>query len=244
LKLKKLQGVFISLYPMTKTSTLSAETWFELIRLEFVQHANFLKAKGMQKYMKDLFSFYGIDSPTRRQLLKVIISKEGKPDPQTIRDLAILLWQAEEREMQYAAMDLLDPIKKKPFESDLPLIEKLITTKCWWDTVDALASHLAGNWFLKFPENKENILDSWYQSGNMWLQRTVLIHQLNYKDKTDEKLLFFYCDQLKESKEFFIRKGIGWALRQYARTAPDKVRTFVNQTTLSALSVREATKHL
>lgn len=244
MKLKKLQGVFISLHPMTKTSTLSAETWFELIQLEFVQHANFLKAQGMQKYMKDLFSFYGINSPTRRQLLKVIISKEGKPNPQTIRELALLLWKAEEREMQYAAMDFLDSIQKKLIESDLDLIEKLITTKSWWDTVDALASHLAGNWLLKFPDNKENIVDSWFKSGNIWLQRTVLIHQLNYRDKTDEKLLFFYCDQLKESKEFFIRKGIGWALRQYARTAPNHVSAFVNRTSLSPLSYREATKHL
>lgn len=229
---------------MIKISTLSAETWFELIRLEFVQHANFLKAKDMQKYMKDLFSFYGIDSPTRRQLLKSIIAKEGKPNSQTIRELALLLWKAEEREMQYAAMDFLDSIKKKPFESDLLLIEELITTKSWWDTVDAIASHFAGNWFLKFPENKELILDNWYQSRNMWLQRTVLIHQLNYKEKTDENLLFYYCDQLKESNEFFIRKGIGWALRQYARTAPNNVRAFVNRTELSSLSYREATKHL
>lgn len=229
---------------MLKNSTLSANEWFELIQEEFVQHANFAKAKGMQKYMKDLFSFYGIDSPTRRQLVKTIIANEGKPTPQTVRDLAVKLWNAEEREMQYAAMDLLDTVKKKPIESDLELIEKLITTKSWWDSVDAIASHLAGNWFLKFPENKESILERWYLSGNMWLQRTILIHQLNYKEKTDERILFHYCDQLKTSKEFFIRKGIGWALRQYARTAPNSVREFVKRTELSGLSLREATKHL
>lgn len=229
---------------MTKISTLSAEVWLELIQQEFVHHANFTKAKGMQKYMKDHFSYYGIDSPTRRLLLKGIIAKEGKPNPQTIRELAILLWRAEEREMQYAAMDFLDSIKKKLIKSDIQLIEKLITTKSWWDSVDALASHLAGNYLLQFPEEKISLLDKWYQSGNMWLQRTVLIHQLNYKEKTDENLLFDYCEKLRESKEFFIRKAIGWALRQYARTAPQKVVSFLNRTELSPLSVREATKHL
>lgn len=229
---------------MKKNSTLLAKEWFELIQHEFVQHANFVKAKGMQKYMKDLFSFYGIDSPTRKQLIKKIITKEGKPSPQIVRELALLLWKAEEREMQYAAMDLLDTIKKKPIESDLAMIEQLILSKSWWDSVDAIASHLAGNWFLKFPENKESILEKWFQSGNIWLQRTVLIHQLNYKEQTDERLLFHYCEQLKASKEFFIRKGIGWALRQYARTAPIQVKVFVNRTELSTLSIREATKHL
>jgi 3-methyladenine DNA glycosylase AlkD len=229
---------------MTKISTLSAEVWFELIQQEFVHHANFTKAKGMQKYMKDNFSYYGIDSPTRRQLLKGIITKEGKPNPQTIRELAVLLWRAEEREMQYAAMDLLDFIKKKLIESDIQLIEKLITTKSWWDSVDALASHLAGNYLLQFPKDKHSLLDNWFKSDNMWLQRTVLIHQLTFKEKTDENLLFDYCEKLRESKEFFIRKAIGWALRQYARTAPQNVVSFLNRTELSPLSVREATKHL
>jgi 3-methyladenine DNA glycosylase AlkD len=109
--------------------------------------------------------------------------------------------------------------------------------------VDLLASHLAGTWLLKFPENKQKILEAWFTSENMWLQRTVLIHQLLYKANTDESILFHYADKLKDSKEFFIRKAIGWALRQYARTAPQSVRLFVETTSLSSLSVREATKH-
>lgn len=229
---------------MMKISTLSADVWFDLVQQQFVEHANFIKSKGMQKYMKNHFSFYGIDSPTRRLLLKGIIAKEGKPSPLVVRNLSELLWHAEEREMQYAAMDFLDTIKKKLQESDLSLIENLITTKSWWDTVDALSSHLAGNWLLQFPQNKEKILQQWYNSKNMWLQRTVLIHQLNYKEKTDERILFDYCRKLSNSNEFFIKKAIGWALRQYARTAPANVKAFVVQTELSTLSVREATKHL
>jgi 3-methyladenine DNA glycosylase AlkD len=229
---------------MTRNSTLKANEWLLLIREAMSSNANFAKAIGMKKYMKELFSFYGIGSPQRRQLLKVLIVTHGKPDPKEVRKLAELLWAEEEREMQYAAMDLLGIIKKQLEPNDLQLIEKLITTKSWWDTVDLLASHLAGTWLLKFPENKLEILENWFASENMWLQRTVLIHQLLYKTNTNESILFDYINRLKDSKEFFIRKAIGWALRQHARTAPQSVRLFVETTSLSSLSVREATKHL
>lgn len=209
-----------------------------------VEHANFIQAKGMQKYMKGHFSFYGINSPLRRQLLKALYVSEGKPDPQVIRNLAILLWAEEEREMQYVALDLLETIKRKLEPTDLELIETLITSKSWWDTVDLLASHLVGEWLLKYPIEKIEILQRWFDSGNMWLQRTVLIHQLNYKQQTDELLLFSYIEKLNTSKEFFIRKAIGWALRQYARTKPEAVKEFVQKTPMSPLSFREATKHM
>ncbi len=229
---------------MTRYSTLKANDWLLFIREAMSSNANFAKAVGMQKYMKGLFSFYGISSPQRRQLLKELILIHGKPDPIEVRKLAELLWAEEEREMQYAAMDLLGSIKKQLEPNDLQLIEKLITTKSWWDTVDLLASHLAGTWLLKFPENKQKILETWFASESMWLQRTVLIHQLLYKTNTNESILFDYITRLKDSKEFFIRKAIGWALRQYARSAPQSVRLFVETTNLSSLSEREATKHL
>lgn len=229
---------------MTRYSTLKAYEWLLLIREAMSSNANFTKAKGMQKYMKDISSFYGISSPLRRQLLKELIVIHGKPDATEVRELAELLWEEEEREMQYVAMDLLGSIKKHLEPTDLQLIEKLITTKSWWDTVDLLASHLAGTWLLKFPDKKQNILKIWFESENMWLQRTVLIHQLLYKTSTNESILFLYIEKLKDSKEFFIRKAIGWALRQYARTAPQSVKLFVETTRLSSLSVREATKHL
>jgi 3-methyladenine DNA glycosylase AlkD len=241
---KNLRGVFISLSPMSKFSSHSAEVWLDLIRNTMVEHANFIKAKGMQKYMKDHFSFYGVNSPMRKQLLKSLYVSEGKPDPNVIRSLALLLWNEEEREMQYIALDLLDTIKRKLEPVDLELIETLITSKSWWDTVDLLACHLAGEWLLKYPKNKAEILQRWFDSENMWLQRTVLIHQLNYKQQTDELLLYSYIEKMNESKEFFIRKAIGWALRQYARTKPESVKIFVQKTPLSPLSFREATKHM
>ena len=133
---------------MIRNSTLKANEWLLLIREAMSSNANFAKAKSMQKYMKDLFSFYGIGSPLRKQLLKNLMVIHGKPDPAEMRKLAVLLWEEEEREMQYAAMDLLGIIKKQLEINDLQLIEKLITTKSWWDTVDLLASHLAGTCLL------------------------------------------------------------------------------------------------
>ncbi len=241
---KNLRGVFISLLLMSKFSSHSAEVWLQLIRNTMVEHANFILAKGMQKYMKDHYSFYGVNSPTRKQLLKTLYTSEGKPEPQVVRSLALLLWVEEEREMQYVALDLLESIKRKLEPTDLELIEKLIKHKSWWDTVDLLASHLAGAWLLKYPKSREKILQRWFESENMWLQRTVLIHQLNYKQQTDELLLFSYIEKLNTSNEFFIRKAIGWALRQYARTNPESVQIFVQKTPMSPLSFREATKHL
>lgn len=229
---------------MSKFSSHSAEVWLELVRNKMVEHANFPKAKGMQKYMKDHFSFYGVNSPSRKQLLRTLFTSEGKPEPKVVRSLALLLWDEEEREMQYVGLDLLETIKRKLEPTDLQLIEALIIRKSWWDTVDLLASHLAGEWLLQFPKNKEEILQKWFDSGNMWLQRTVLIHQLNYKQQTDELLLFSYIQKLNMSKEFFIRKAIGWALRQYAKTNPESVMEFVQKTPMSPLSFREATKHM
>ncbi|MDY0078468.1 MAG: DNA alkylation repair protein, partial [Bacteroidales bacterium] len=100
-----------------------------------------------------------------------------------------------------------------------------------------------GSHFQRFPEIRDETLSKWMLSGNFWLQRSCLIFQLKYKEQTDEALLFELCRQLGGEKEFFIRKAIGWALRQYARTAPQAVKQFVDSTDLQPLSKREALKH-
>ena len=90
------------------------------------------------------------------------------------------------------------------------------------------------------------IMDQWINADDFWLRRVAILHQLAWKAETDEQRLFHYCLQCAHEPEFFIRKAIGWALRQYARTAPEAVRRFVeqNRDRLSSLSIREATKHL
>jgi 3-methyladenine DNA glycosylase AlkD len=121
-------------------------------------------------------------------------------------------------------------------------IEKLVTTKSWWDTVDFLASNAAGPWFRKFPEKKSEITSRWNASENFWLQRMSILFQLKYKAETDTKILRSYILPLMESKEFFIRKAIGWALREYAKTDPKFVSKLVKELPLSPLSKKEAMK--
>jgi 3-methyladenine DNA glycosylase AlkD len=114
------------------------------------------------------------------------------------------------------------------------------TTKSWWDTVDVLASRVVG------PVAERPIIESWLTSGDLWLERTAILHQLGYGERTDADFLFRSCLTHAASTEFFLRKAIGWALRQYARVDPAAVRGFVaaHADELSGLSRREALKHL
>jgi 3-methyladenine DNA glycosylase AlkD len=120
----------------------------------------------------------------------------------------------------------------------------MIVTKSWWDTVDTVSGGALGVHFRRFPEVREKYLPSWRASENFWLRRAAILFQLNYKKETDFALLAAIIRENLGSKEFFINKAIGWALRQYARVDPQAVREFVNSTSLHPLSRREAMKHL
>lgn len=158
--------------------------------------------------------------------------------------LARELWQQRIREFHYVAMELLYKHVRKQAEGTLPLIEHVIVTTSWWDTVDFLAARVVGEYFKHFPKEIPGIRRKWMDSCNIWLQRTVLLFQPFYKTKTDTTLLGHSIRELGGNTDFFIRKAIGWALRQYARTNPEWVRNFVGQVNLSGLSTREAMKHL
>ena len=221
---------------------IKAKKLFQLTKNKFMLNANSTQAFGMSKYMKFKFVYYGIKKPLRATLQKEILGEMGKPDFETIKSFALLAWEEPEREMQYFAMDLLNANKKKLEKEDLAFIKFLIENKSWWDTVDSLAAHLAGTYFKLYPNDQE--LKNWIKSENFWFRRSAVLHQLTYKKETKEFMLFEFCRLLREEKEFFIRKSIGWALRQYAYTAPENVINFVKNTDLSALSEREALKNI
>ncbi len=223
--------------------TKAHDYWKPLIAA-FETHANPEIAAGAEKYMRNQYSFYGIPSPARTLIFKDFIKSYGLPDPADLDEVILNAWQLPQREMQYAAMLVLDKsIKKMPAQS-ISLLEKLIVQKSWWDTIDFIAPNLVGSLFKRYPEIRDETISRWMDSGNFWLQRSCLLFQLKYKQTTDEKLLFGLCAQLSSEKEFFIRKAIGWALRQHARTAPQQVRDFVENTELQPLSQKEALKHL
>lgn len=203
------------------------------------------RAENMARYMKDHFAFFGVQSPVVRSLVKPILADARQATAEQIVRFTRLCWQRDQREFQYAGALMTRKWAGKLGPEHLPAVERLITTKSWWDTVDTLAAHTVGPMVRAHPELVAT-MDRWIEGDDLWLARTAILHQLGYKEATDGERLFRYCSMRAEESEFFLRKAIGWALRQYARTEPDAVRRFVadNEDRLSGLSKREALKHL
>lgn len=201
-------------------------------------------AVGMKKYMRDQFPFLGIKSPLRSMILKELWQQYPIKKRSELLEFVEGCWALPEREFQYAAMEALWKYRRLLQEKDLALLTELITNKSWWDTVDFLAGKMGSYFFLRFPECLMNGPDQWVVSDHMWLNRSAILFQLNHKEKTDEKRLFSFINHHRQSDEFFIQKAIGWALRQYGKTAPEKVRSFVAKANLKPLSRREGLKHI
>ncbi len=207
-------------------------------------HIDSNKKKQMEAYMKNKFIFFGIPQPLRQLILKDIKNAHHFQWTADTKKLVNILWNSEQRELQYIAMDILKPLAKKLTLEDLDWVESLIVHKSWWDTVDLLATHLVGH-ILSNSENKESYAISRIENDNMWLNRTALLFQLKYKKETNWNLLQTLILMTESSNEFFIRKAQGWALREYSKTNPLEVRTFVeNNPQLSGLTQREAMKYV
>lgn len=217
-----------------------------LLKKQFEQHCNTERAQSMSAYMKGLFPFYGIMSGPRKEIVKIWITKHQlKKDPTKCKVLIHQLFSEKERELHYAAIDLLLSLPKKQIErEDKELIHYLIVTNAWWDSVDLIASNYLGPYLEKFPEEKDQLIEEWRYSDHLWLKRSCLIFQLKYRLATDSELLLDLIRQMKNEKEFFIRKAIGWALREYSKHDPDWVRELINTEQLEGLSKREASKYL
>ena len=214
------------------------------LEIAFQKHSNSENAFHMKKYMKNKFEFFGIKAPLRKEITRDFLHKNNLPNVSSIKDISVQLWEKPEREFQYFGMELLTKYLKL-LESDfIHHFEYLITTKSWWDTVDFIAVNLVGKHFLNYPELIIPITNTWVKSDNIWLERTAILFQLKYKSNTDLPLLFNYINMLSHSNEFFIRKAIGWALREYSKTDPQAVIKFVKSHDLSGLSRREALKRI
>ena len=199
----------------------------------------------MSKYMRGMFSYYGIGAPERKRLIQQVLKQTGIPEAGFMIPFLKLCWACEEREMQYAAMDILGKRKKFINEEYGRVFETLITEKSWWDTVDWLASHGVGHLFQNFPDSQKQYFPKWKSSDNLWLNRTTILFQLKYKDKTDGDLLFSTISHFKSHEDFFIRKACGWALRQYSKFNPNDVRQFIANTPgLSPLTIKEGSKYV
>ncbi|MBP7389123.1 MAG: DNA alkylation repair protein [Chitinophagales bacterium] len=209
----------------------------------YSNEANSVKAEEMSRYMKNLFPFVGIPSPLRKEIFKTHLAKNGLPDYKQLFAIIKNCYEQPEREYHYFAIELAGKFAKKADESFVPIMEYLITKNSWWDSVDSVASNCTRHFFMRNVSLQIPVTGRWVNSGNMWLQRAALLFQLNYRQQTNEQLLFNYILELQHSKEFFIQKAIGWALREYAKHNRKAVEQFIEKATLMPLSIREAQKH-
>lgn len=216
--------------------------YLQVLESRFMAHADAEISLQMKKYMKDRFEFYGIKSPLRSKLYREHKKQFGLIPTDKKSKIVRCCWNAPQREWQYFAMEFLGKETKKADQQLIELYEFMIVNKSWWDSVDYIAVNLVGPFLQKFPERISGLTEKWMDSGNMWLQRTCILFQLKYKSNTDTELLERFIIRLMDSKEFFIRKAIGWALREYSKTNPEYVKEFVLTHQLSGLSHREALK--
>lgn len=205
--------------------------------------ANEDNAIAMKKYMKNHFEFYGVKSAERKAAVAAHRKENGMISTEELEAFAHYCWDNPYREIHYSCMEIIDR-EKQPVIERLELYEWMILHRSWWDSVDFIAPSLMGRLFSQNPIIIKEHTERYVQSGALWLQRAALIFQLKYKKNTDLNLLFHYCKGLANEKDFFIRKAIGWSLRQAGKFYPKEVIDFVDATELSPLSIKEALKHL
>ncbi len=215
----------------------------------FRANSNPAKALQQQVYLKSSMPHYGLTAPVLRKLTKEKIREHPMPDPTTWRATALELWRkAEYREERYAAIELIGFSRYRSWLdlAALPLLEEMIVTGAWWDIIDPIATSFFGLLLTNHPTQMRKILRKWSKDDDPWRRRTAILAQLKFKGATDEKLLFELIKPSMDERYFFLRKAIGWALREYAKTAPDCVIEFVTEHSerLSPLSKREALRIL
>ena len=211
----------------------------------FTANKNPENAFAMAKYMRNNFPFFGIKTEERRLIFKEIWKENKEEVSANARAIALDLYSKQEREFHYCAIEILiKELKGNYKKEDIQLIEKLITTNSWWDSVDTIAKYILGEYLLEFPLESKNVIGRFSKSENMWLNRSAILFQLGYKQKTNADFLFSECLKQAHSKEFFIQKAIGWALREYAKSNPEIVRQFVENSNLKPLSTKEALKNI
>ncbi|MFH1183594.1 MAG: DNA alkylation repair protein [Chloroflexota bacterium] len=214
------------------------------LKMRFIRHASPKNAGPMKRYMRDQFDYVGLKGPQMGELLRQHIASHGLPALADLDPILRDLWALPQREFQYAAASLLGRLAKQLPATFIRTLEYLIVTKSWWDTVDTISTGTLGVHFRRYPKVKARTLAKWRKSRNLWLRRACVLFQLNYKHETDFALMQEIIRENLDSKEFFINKAIGWALRQYTRVDPRGVRKFVAETPLHPLSAREALKWL
>ncbi|MCE2528346.1 MAG: DNA alkylation repair protein [Acidimicrobiia bacterium] len=207
------------------------------------------RAEGQQRYMKSELPFHGVRVPEVRRLAGAVIRDHPLTDPDAWEGTVLGIWRAAtHREQRYGAIELAyaRPYRGWLRPDRLAMVEEMVVTGAWWDYVDQLAGKHMGHLLATYPGDVRPVLLSWAEDDDIWRRRTAILAQLRFKDRTDPGLLFAVIEPSIARKEFFLRKAIGWALREYSKTRPEAVTRYVeaNRGRLSPLSRREAMKAL
>ena len=225
---------------------LDPDTLARWAAVELERRADPRRAREMAAYMKTDEPFRGVPKPARDPLVRAMKTRFAPQDRSEYEAGVLALWREPWRESQYLALDFARLFLPLATLQSLPLWERLIREAAWWDRVDALASTLVGPLLLRHRPEVSGALEGWVRDPHLWLRRSALLAHLNHKRATDWEQLGRHCLLLAGEREFFIRKAIGWVLRQYARTDPGAVLAFLDThgPALSGLSRREAMRHL
>ena len=220
------------------------------IRAELARVADPARAAGSQAYMKSEMPFLGVGAVPLRRVCRQVFDAHPISSPIAWQRTILSIWRnAEYREERYAAIELTGAKQYREFQTldSLPMYEEMIVSGAWWDYVDVVAIHRIGEFLLRdFPRRMKKEMLRWSEDEDLWKRRSAILSQITFKKDTDLDLLYACIEPSLSSKEFFLRKAIGWALRQYAWTNPREVERYVkaHERELSPLSKREALKNL
>ena len=204
------------------------------------------KAVAMAAYMKTAQPFFGVSTPMRIAMLKTMGDRFAPPDQKSYARSVMALWKLPHREQRYCAITFARRYEQFITPASMPLYERMVREGAWWDFVDEIAVNLVGRVYANFRTQTRPTIERWIDDDDMWIRRTALLSHLKHKQQTDAAQLFAHCLRRAHESEFFIRKAIGWILREYSKTDPRAVRAFLrkNRGRLSNLSYAEGSKHL
>ena len=207
------------------------------------------KAPQQQAYMKSEMPYLGVVMPVQRKIARAVFKAHPLPDPASWRHVVLEIWRnAKFREERYSAMELAGSSAYHQWLTmdAMPMLDELIVTGAWWDYVDTIAINLVGHILAANHSQLTPEMTRWARDDDLWRRRTSILAQLKFKARTDEALLFYAIESSMDSSEFFLRKAIGWALREYSKTHPTVVARYIGKhdQQLSPLSKREGLKVL
>lgn len=226
----------------------SPDSYCAAVRAALLPLADAARAAQMRAYLRQQFPFLGLPAPTRRQAVRPLLPLLASAPAEHLLAVAEALWDQPQREYQAVAIDLLAHHWRTLHEPHVPALLQLAQRKAWWDSVDGLAG-VVGDVLRRHQLHTPGPLAVMEQAVGApcrWVRRIAMLHQLGWRAATDAPRLWAFARQLAPESDFFIRKAIGWALRDYARHDPAAVAAFLAEVKphLAPLTYREASRHL